>query len=169
MRIFIPAVGTSLRLLESWTFLLYVERRNYSLFEAFGVNVQHLVWEEVDPYWGYGQAGPANLVSHRDKFEVITSANGKTFPTIDHAARFMLPTGSLLKVTRVYVRSGQGGEFDSVTLAVIETTHPFLVYAGKTKTGNRTKVLGKFWVKLIDFNTIVGEVVEDNARPHKQY
>lgn len=167
MRFFIPAIGTRLRLLEPWTFLLYVEKRNSSLFEAFGTDVQHLVWEDVDPYWGYGQDVP-NLVSHRDKFQVITSANGKTFPTIGRAARFMLPAGTLLKVTRIYIRSGQGGEFDSVTLAVTETTHPFLVYAGKTKTGNRTKVLGKFWVKLVDFNTITGEIVEDNARPHKQ-
>src|SRR5690606_31435421 len=67
MRFFIPAVGTTFKLLEPWTFLLYVERRNSSLFDAFGTNVEHLVWENVEPY--YGWAG-GNVASQRSKFEV---------------------------------------------------------------------------------------------------
>lgn len=164
MRFFIPAVGTTFRLLEPWTFLLYVERRNSSLFDAFGTNVEHLVWEDVEPYFGWGCS---NLDSQRHKFEVSVTRGGRTFTEIGRAARFVLPAGTLLRVKRVYIRSGQGGEFDSVTMSVRETTHPFLLYAGKTKTGNRKKSLGDFWAKLVDFNTIEGEIVDDNVRQHK--
>jgi len=164
MRFFIPAVGTTFKLLEPWTFLLYVERRNSSLFDAFGTNVEHLVWENVEPY--YGWAG-GNVASQRSKFEVQVTKHGRTFSEVGRAARFMLPANTVLRVKRVYIRSGQGGEFDSVTLSVRETTHPFLLYAGKTKSGNRKKSLGDFWVKLVDFNTIDGEIIDDNVRQHK--
>lgn len=161
MRFFVPAVGTTFKLLEPWTFLLYVERRNESLFNAFGSNIQHLEWKEVTPYWGW--AG-GNVSTQRHKFEQ-PNANGHT--QCGKAARFILPAGSILRVKRVYIRSGQKGEFDSVTMSVRETTHPFLIYAGKTKSGKRKKSLGDFWVKLCDFNTIDGEVIDENVRLHK--
>lgn len=162
MKFFIPSVGTTFKLLEPWQFLLYVESRNESLFNAFGTNIEHLVWDKVEPYssWACGNVETQSAKYERRNVQVYDVNNA------DHAARFVLPADTVLRVKRVYIRSGQGGEFDSVTLSVRETTHPFLVFAGKTKSGNRKKSLGDFWVKLCDFNTIDGEVVENNVKKH---
>lgn len=164
MRFFIPAVGTTFKLVKPWSFLLYVEDRNSSLFDAIGTNVEHLVWEDVEPYYGWGCS---NLDSQRHKFEISVIKYDRTFKEFVRAARFVLPAGTLLKVERVHIRSSRDGEFDSVTMSIRETTHPFLLYAEKAKTGNPKKSLGDFWVKLVDFNTIEGDIVYDNIRQHK--
>ena len=160
MRFFVPAVGTTFKLLEPWEFLLYVESRNESLFDAFGYNIEHLVWEPVTPYWAW--AG-GNVMSQEHKFR----GSAGNYKDISCAARFLLPAGTILKVKRMYIRSGQKGKFDSVTMSVLDTTHPFLVYAAKSKSGKRKKVLGSFWVKLVDFNTIDGEIIDEHVRQHK--
>lgn len=47
MRLFIPPVGTKIRLTSSWCFSLYKESRNFSLFKLFLIEDEHM-WN------GYG-------------------------------------------------------------------------------------------------------------------
>lgn len=160
MQFFVPACGTEFVLTEPWTFLLYVESRNESLFNAFGHYVTDLKWEEVDGYSGYGVSLPDSLR------EQISSNSGRHWRSTNKAAQISFMPGARLRVERVYIRNGQKGEYDSITLSVLETSHPFLLHAGKTKSGKKKKKLARFWVKLNDFNKIQGEITKENVRQH---
>lgn len=159
MKFFIPAVGTVFELEKPWEFLLYFEERNKTLFQAFGSNVNQLVLKNTDKYGSYGTA---NICRYFPSVHIYGGG------WVEKAAQFSLPPGTVLRVDRVYIRSGQAGEFDSVTLTVKDTTHPFLLYSGKTKSGKKKTSLGRFWVKLCDFNKIDARVLENTARPHIQ-
>lgn len=159
MKFFIPAVGTIFELQKPWEFLLYAESRNESLFKAFGSNVDQLVWEPVSEYFATATGFPESVQ------EKLFKSCGEWGDT-KLAAKFSLPPGTVLKIDRVYVRSGQGGDFDSVTLNIRDTTHPFLLYSGKNKSGKKKTSLGRFWVKLCDFNMINAKVIENTVKSH---
>ena len=76
MNIFIPALGTKLKLNQPWSFTLYDETRN----RAF--------WPQVN----HGQ-GPLPGVNRWQ------SSTGQTLPVT-------LPPGTILQVDRIYIRKG---------------------------------------------------------------
>lgn len=162
-KFYMPSIGTEIVLTEPWEFLLYAESRNETLFKAFGKHILDLAWEEVDPYPGFCSV----LVHYNvDITKQTTSRWGQTYRQICKAARLALPVGTKLRIDRVYVRAGQNGEFDSVTMSILDTTHPFLLFSGKTKSGGKKKCLGRFWTKLCDFNTISADVTKDTVKTH---
>lgn len=58
-----------------------------------------------------------------------------------------LPIGTVLRVDRVYIRSGSSSEYNSLTFRIEEC--PNKEYKAK-----------RFWAKLTDVNNIIYEVVE---------
>lgn len=161
MKFFVPACGTDFVLEEPWTFFLYVERRNKSLFKAFGNYLSDLEWIEVDSYSGWGVDLPKTL---EENITVQTQRPYGIWSNFIKAAQITFMPGTKLKVARVYIRNGQKGEFDSITLSLQETTHPLLLLANKSSRSKKS--YGRFWVKLIDFNKINGTILNPNVREH---
>lgn len=163
MQFFVPACGSEFTLDEPWTFLLYIERRNKALFKAFGNFLGQLDWVDVDPYYGYtwGFELPADV--KEIAYKTTTNKHGYSSTDIVKAAKITFMPGTKLKVARVYIRNGQKGEYDSITMTLHETTHPLLLMAAGKK---KKKTYGRFWVKLIDFNKINGTIVNPHVREH---
>lgn len=115
MLMLVPNTKTELILKAPWTFRLYNERRNSGLAESMGVTFPD--WATVDGRRDY-RAGPP--------FTMVT-----------------LPTGTVLKVSRVYIRQGTTDSYDSLTFTVRRTT-------ARGQTNKAVK--GRFWAKLGDIN-----------------
>lgn len=159
MQFFVPACGTEFVLDKPWTFLLYVESRNEQLFKAYGRFLDKLEWVEVDPY---GYSGWSRTIP--DDLKAQITSTQERYSQWSHAAQITFMPGTKLKVARVYIRNGQKGEYDSITLSLHETNDPMLIMAAGKK---KKKTYGRFWVKLTDFNKIDGTVVDSNVREHK--
>lgn len=112
---FIPNTKTELVLKAPWSFRLYEETRNMGLVKSLGVS--YPPWPR-DPWNHYVDgARPSVMVT--------------------------FPTGTVLKVARVYIRQGTADSYDSLTFTVKRTT----------ATGaNGKPVKGRFWAKLGDIN-----------------
>ncbi len=121
VKIYIPTVGTELELAAPWKFKLYQEYRN-------GVWIERLKKHGIIPP------------------EILNPVSCGSTHVFD--CDFVLPPGTKLKVSRVYIR-GHARNYDSVTF-----TSSF-EYAN-------TLIKGRFWAKLADVNTM--EVV-DIAQP----
>lgn len=163
-KFFVPACGTEFTLDEPWTFFLYAERRNEALFKAFGRFIPELEWVDVDPYWSYCDAiSPAFLQSIQ---KITIDQYGYSSANFVKAAQVTFMPGTKLKVARVYIRNGQKGEYDSITLTVHKTTHPLLLAAASERKKKKMATYGRFWVKLADFNKIHGTILKENVRQH---
>jgi len=118
-RITIPTIGSDLILAEPWAFMLYHEGRNAKFLTSLGHTFGQGI--EVD-------SGRENYQGDRLK---------------DTASEVALPTGTKLKVDRIYIKKGAGA-FDSVTFSMKKGNYP----------GDKQKS-GRFWAKLNDVNRIV--------------
>lgn len=145
MKLYIPQLGDELKLAADWTFDLYGEIRNTTLFEVLGIEYpKHEEVEERKPgYWPRTRPGKAQIT---------------------------LPAGKVLKIDRIYIRKGQN-DFNSVTFLLKGEKTKAAVKTGKSRwTENGVsrestwtyKVPAKgvrFWAKLADVNTIEFEEV----------
>lgn len=125
MRLHIPELGTKLVLTADWTFDLHFERRN----EKFGGKM-NITPPTPDPYaksWAYtGWNQPERSIS-------VT-----------------LPAGTILTVSRIYIRSG-AKKFSSVT---------FFAHLPNPKGKGKPVSKGRFWAKLAKVNEIECEILE---------
>jgi hypothetical protein len=103
MNIFIPEIGTEIKLTQGWVFYLYTDYRNDSIFQALGTHKDNLK-----------QVFPKDSTGYLKCYEMF------------------LPADTVLKVNRVYIRQGISG-YSSVTFSICDTTHPFLIYHKKLK------------------------------------
>lgn len=141
MKFYIPTIGSKFKLLSPWEFVLYKEGRNSSLFQAFGPHVDKLV--------------PIQVLTQ--KWRGVQK---------ETAYKFALPPGTILSVDRIYIRQNQQN-FDSITMRICETSHPFILHAAMDKKGKMKSSKARFWVKLCDFNKIEADIVEDRVVSHK--
>lgn len=93
MRLFIPTIGTELRLLTDWEFILHCEHRNYSLIDHF----------KLDP----------NI---RDRWDCYSYRR----PGGEDAWKVVLKAGTVLRVDRIYIRKGLD-DFDSLSFVVVDS------------------------------------------------
>jgi hypothetical protein len=128
MKLFIPTLGTPLRLLSDWTFALYYERRNSTLLDALLPAEEQKLGSRWMKYWGDDCHVDGDYSRELKHIDVV------------------LPAKSLLIVDRIYIRKGSDdfSSFDSITFNLRETSHPSL---SKVKRG-------RFWVKLLDANAL---------------
>ena len=152
MKLRIPPLGTLLKLSVDWTFDLWVESRNDSLWQAVAPNedtrdyieqreIATTPWsdEEIKSYRLLYPSGWLNAQINAGARPVhsryVTTREAR--PLI-----VTLPKGTVLQVDRIYIRKGLDG-FDSVSFRIAKgnTIHP------------QGKAL-RFWAKLHDVNRI---------------
>ena len=112
-KVFIPTIGTLLKLSKDWMPSIYLEYRNMKLLSSVFPDKE----EYKSRYYGRGA-------------EFISS--------------ICFPKGTILKVSRIYVRVG-ASDYDSVTYTVVKSS--------------RKDLNGRFWVKLADANQM--ECIDD--------
>lgn len=158
MKLYIPEIGDHLRLTSDWTFLLFNEGRNESLWKLYNCDahpdMEKQVREKDDIC--------TKLADLRKKFfyrkngflynlpdDQKDPADLKLEQELDARYRELfyyrvpvkIPTGSLLAIDRIFIRKGMD-EWSSLTFYLKE--HPEHVFKRKPR----------FWAKLADCNNI---------------
>jgi hypothetical protein len=132
MKLFIPACGDRLTLVEPWTFDLYLESRNMKFAETHGA----LTPKEAEE-GRYGGVWTGESYASKLKHVPVT-----------------LPTGTVLECDRVYIRTFSksaiqvGDDFDSITWKVMK--------------GDKPARNSRFWCKLPDVYNIEYELSLDS-------
>ena len=141
MKLFIPPLKTELKLTSAWTFDLYPERRNRTLFDLMGISY-------TDPWRWRDQQG---ISLH--------------FGTLPPPVSVTLPRGSVLIVDRIYIRQNNE-EFDSISFML--KSMPNATKIAKNMPGKSAKTLGRFWAKLDDCNGINVQVLTGEESPKEK-
>lgn len=142
MRLFIPELGTKLKLTSDWTFRLFVlEGRNQELGELFLAKRMKAARTDLLREFIKADKNPQEPV-------------WKWIDTVSYDVT--LPAGTVVTVDRIYIRRGQN-DFDSITFRVTEHEIPWMA---KKRSGlqDLKPVKPRFWVKLVDANNIECEV-----------
>ncbi len=162
MKLFIPTIGTKLKLNSEWSFLVREEYRNTKFLDAIG-------WTATMKRKGRSRSQtepldhsdlPLELVREYGAPSVDAEAKkdyaGRplhTFYTINFPMK--LPPETVLSVDRIYIRKGVG-DFDSVTFLISDC--PDKRFAPKKARGFLPGGC-RFWVKLDDANGMECDVV----------
>lgn len=175
MQLYVPEIGDMIRLTEDWSFTLYRETRNDSLWTAEKcrerrVEPDHtpvreleqkiegiesrLTFEVIKNAYGWAPSRVQVYASQEDK------DNHRLFRTqlseLNQRpvwAPVTLPKDTVLKVDRIYIRKGIS-EYSSITFYVWSKPGPVAANAPKKKS--------RFWAKLADCNNIQFEKVEND-------
>jgi hypothetical protein len=137
MKLFIPTIGSRLKIIAPWTFRLYTEYRNSGFGQLAGLADEHGHW----------------------------TAGGGRYCDPKVAAYVTILPGSLLTVDRVYIRRGLHN-FDSLTFYLKpDGRAPRELEIRTTKSEPRfvkinSKAGMRFWAKLADVNSLEVEVIE---------
>lgn len=168
-RIFIPPLGTVIKLTQDWHFNLYNESRNDS--------IQHLL-DLYPPFrdttGSFHKYRPQAITqSWRDltiaeREEVVNKSEWTNEPyegrvqdfwSGDWHIPFVFREETLLKIDRIYIRQGQGA-FNSVSFRtncwMSNLGDP--LFSKKYVKGKKVPSL-RFWAKLDDVNNMIGEIV----------
>ncbi len=130
MKCTVPTVSELIILEEDWKFSLFDEYRNNSILENIEkISVKN---EDDDPEWIKKLFPPLY-----DKYFEKRSLPGYQKTHVD----VMLPKGTVLKVSKVYIRG------------VSKASRSYDSYTFNIQTGPILKQ-GKFWAKLSDVNTM---------------
>jgi len=134
VKLFIPTIGTKLKLTKKWDFRLFFEHRNETVMQYFGV---HRDDPKYRPIYG--------LDENREHKHINAS----------------FPKNTMLIVDRIYIRAGGSDikQYDSVTFRVIlpdgTANAPVETWGGKIRN-----LRLRFWAKLVDVNNIYCKEVE---------
>lgn len=162
MKLFIPTIGTKLKLTADWNFEVKEEYRNTKFLDAIG-------WTENMTAKGRSRSRvqkidasqlPLELVrdhgAPRLDIEEVKNWSGEIAHTVhDYYFPMTLPAGTVLSVDRIYIRKGVG-DFDSITFLI--TDCPDKRFAPKKARGFLPGGC-RFWVKLDEANRIECDVV----------
>lgn len=154
MKLFIPTIGTKLKLTKPWEFTLYNEYRNDSMWYFYGFED----FLQGHPHWGRrnGYTGESSSVSCDNtlRTNMVT-----------------LPKGSILTLDRIYIRKGNAKmkEFDSASFRITfpdgTSNHKRDSSYYSSKVGDyiqkERKERLRFWAKLYDVNNIYCIIMED--------
>lgn len=170
MNLFIPEIGTELRLTQDWSFKLILERRNNQLIEKFysayriEANYYNHIVQSI-PGYESGKVLRSNLFQATIESRVPYNYNMTDTEREEYSARLRnvwidnqldwiaeeklkpitLPKDTILKVDRIYIRKGKGmSDYSSITF-----------YA--QLPGVKKKM--RFFAHLNDVNTIECELV----------
>ena len=135
MKLFIPTIGDSFTLIDSWTFLLHAEKRNKTLWQHYWPNKRF----HFPGRWGTrSELTPVNT-------------------------QVTLPAGLTIIIDRVYIRKGNSG-YDSVTFIIPKNATYLRGYTendtvdgwdsetDRMPFGNKNQI--RFWTKLADTRNV---------------
>ena len=139
MKLFVPNCKTEFILTKRWTFRLYYESRNDKLLESSGITARQKALTGSEYGWQY-EPGPDPTRPHWHRGPL-------------RHEEFSLPKGSVLRVSRVYIRQTTSDTYDSLTFWLKDTS---LIDPSDSK--KKKKVKGRFWAKLADVNKMECEI-----------
>jgi hypothetical protein len=155
MKLYVPEIGDHLRLTADWTFTLYNEYRNSSLWELYDCENHPVVAKKNaekeqarnelnalenkmypgNTYWQPRHSStldPADIARRTELRDIITKML---------AVEVTIPTGSIVSVDRIFIRKGMD-DWSSLTFYLKD--HPDKTFKKKPR----------FWAKLADCNCI---------------
>lgn len=172
MQLYVPEIGDMIKLTEDWTFDLYREGRNDSLWQ------EKVEWKNIrEPDRAPEKELEARIKGIEDRCTYVENANAysymyrrvKTYASIEDRnnhplfmselrhlqcrpswAVVTLLKDTVLKVDRIYIRKGVS-EYSSIT---------FYVWSEPGPVPAKPKKKARFWAKLYDCNNINFEKVE---------
>lgn len=160
-QIFIPPLGSVIRLQDTWKFQLQYERRNEKLMELCKLTPPHTLehwgkaWRKLDIADRKRLIEMSNWNFENEYDEDSPLFDNYAYWAGDWSHPFLFTKGTELKIDRIYLRQGQK-DFDSVSFRsncwVSNLDAPAINIPRKTK-GIR------FWAKLADVNRIEGVFV----------
>lgn len=163
MRLFIPEIGTKLELTKNWSFKLYEEGRNDTLFEALNICILPIKERKRNVSQGtirsymYHVFSRSVLNMGRNYRELYLSPKVveqaiqlywiESIPEEDdRVANVSLPKWTILTVDRIYIRKWASW-YSSISF-----------YAQHVDLGKKRV---RFWAKLSDVNTIDCDIIEE--------
>jgi len=160
-QIFIPPLGTVIKLTEDWHFSLYNEGRNEKLQQITGL---------LPPFraltGGLYEWRQLSLAERRKRIDESVWTHVPVWDKErtdlwggDWHTPFVFRAETELKIDRIYIRQGQS-DYDSVSFRtdcwVSNIGDP--LFTKKYVNGRKIKSL-RFWAKLEDVNKIVGNII----------
>ncbi|WP_411839682.1 hypothetical protein [Paracoccus sp. ME4] len=148
MRMFIPEIGTRIRLVADWTFPLIRERRNDTLFGPLAALIPDHIGRmeaELQQLYEAMRVDPPGMNypdCHARRARMAQEA--RTHVRLD----LVLPAGSELTIDRLYIRKGVS-DHSSISFNLIRTAHPDLQIRGRKR----------FWAMLEDVNRIEFDLI----------
>lgn len=129
MRLCIPPLESKWALTKDWRFELFQEDRNIDLLA---------------------------LIPGFKRYNINMRAS--VMHEVDDSFDFTLPTGTILKVLRIYIRKGQE-DFNSLTFSILDcpdkSIKTFKEWSGEPGTAIQTRrKVKRFWAKLRDVNKL---------------
>lgn len=174
MKLYVPEIGDMIRLTEDWSFTLYRESRNDSLWreencwnrivdpdpapvrelekKIFEIE-SRTTYQEVAHAYKWGPRRVKVYASQEDKdnhWKFTSELN--SLNCRPSWAPVTLLKDTVLNVDRIYIRKGVS-EYSSITFYVWSKSGPVAANASKKKS--------RFWAKLADCNNIQFEKVEN--------
>lgn len=145
MKIFIPEIGTELKLDANWTFKLYNEDRNRGILERMGLEADYSprIWDPENSDREYLKERIEGRGFKRDLHSVSWGSIDRW--VIDTYVDCTLLAGTVLKIDRIYIRKGKE-EYSSLTFFIIDSPDPLF----SEKKGPKRR----FWAKLDDVKEI---------------
>src|ERR1700722_13237118 len=148
MKFFIPELGVKIKLKKKWTFNLYLERRNESLYKDFAANSKkHYQLEgeiDNDYYAKYAAVENRFTIPWRENKEIVALVEERNQKRKDLAKLFIqsytFPKNTILIVDRIYIRAG-AEEFSSLTFKIPSIKR------------------GRFWAKLEDIHNMEFDII----------
>lgn len=139
-KMYIPQLRDKIQLTADWTFKLYCESRNSSLFKETDIRQkEQAAWQKYrDLEYQIDQLG-GKYSAPQDLREQCRQAYHEAYNV---STDYTFPVGTLLSIDRIYIKNGQS-DYDSVTFRLID---PY-------RKGIR------FWAKLCDVNNIEFDLV----------
>lgn len=187
MRLYVPSLGDQLRLSRDWTFDLYREHRNETLWsllkcdsrvtypfadECASLRAQmaelearkvktpcrHYDWgAKIEVVDGQSRYFRQDWASKADKTAWELALGRLQQVNGQAVARVTLPAQTLLKVDRIYIRKG-AEDFSSITFYARSIPGHDVVHSTKKTVGLAGRT--RFWAKLEDCNRIEFERVD---------
>jgi hypothetical protein len=175
MQLYVPEIGDMIRLTQDWSFTLYRESRNDSLWreencwdrvvdpdptpvrelerKIFDIE-SRLTFQEIKNGYGWSLSRVKAYASQEDKDNHYNFKHElNTLQCRPSWAPVTLLKDTVLKVDRIYIRKGVS-EYSSITFYVWSKSGPVAANASKKKA--------RFWAKLADCNNIQFEKVEND-------
>jgi hypothetical protein len=162
MKLYVPEIGDHVRLTDDWTFTLYNEHRNTSLWNHFECEIAPEVIHQRaakdalrnelkklenkmypgNVYWRRNSGhpvDPADEARHTELYDLLRREEHTTV---------LIPSGSVLSVDRIFIRKGMD-DWSSLTFYLKECP------------GISLKKKPRFWAKLADCNNIMFDTVSN--------